>query len=103
VTEQLHTVQQQIAEFQVLERQLAQVLHQLQTTAPASHADGCQCLSSDTPEAQEPQPLSILRKGEAMPTSTLEPFTILAPSPLSATASAGDESCGCGCGASLTQ
>jgi hypothetical protein len=40
-----------------------------------------------------------------MPTSTLEPFTILAPSPVSETASPGDASCGCGCGcgASLTQ
>jgi hypothetical protein len=105
VTEQLRTVQQQIAEFQVLERQLAQVLQRLQTPAPAPHADGCQCLGSDTPEAQEPHPLSIPRKGEAMSTSTLEPFTILAPSPLSETASASDESCGCGCGcgASLTQ
>ena len=40
-----------------------------------------------------------------MPTSTLEPLTILAPSPLSETNSAGDEHCGCGCGCevSLTQ
>jgi DNA-binding transcriptional MerR regulator len=105
VTEQLRTVRQQIAEFQVLEQQLAQVLQRLQTPAPASHADGCQCLGSDTPEDQEPHPISILRKGEAMPTSTLEPLTILAPSPLSEPARAGDESCGCGCGcgASLTQ
>jgi DNA-binding transcriptional MerR regulator len=104
VTEQLRTVQQ-IAEFQVLERQLAQVLHRLQTTAPTSHADGCQCLGSDPPKAQELHPLSIRRKGEAMPTSTLEPLTILAPSPLSETASVGNASCGCGCGcgASLTQ
>jgi MerR family copper efflux transcriptional regulator len=105
VTEQVRTVQQQIAEFQVLERQLAQVLHRLQTPAPTSHADGCQCLGSDTPKAQEPHPLSIQQKGKAMPTSTLEPLTILAPSPLSETASSGDASCGCGCGcgASLTQ
>src|SRR5437016_7553407 len=33
VTEQLRTVQQQIAELQILERQLAQVLHRLQTAA----------------------------------------------------------------------
>jgi hypothetical protein len=40
-----------------------------------------------------------------MPTPTLEPLTILAPSPLSETNSAGDEPCGCGCGCevSLTQ
>ena len=54
VTEQLRTVQQQIAEFQLLERQLAQVLQRLQTAAPTPHTDGCRCLDSDTPEAQEP-------------------------------------------------
>jgi hypothetical protein len=101
----LRTVQQQIAEFQVLERQLAQVLQRLQTTTTASHADGCQCLGSETSEAQEPHLLSIPRKGEAMSTSTLEPLTILAASLVSETVSPGDESCGCGCGcgASLTQ
>jgi hypothetical protein len=89
----------------VLEKQLAQVLQRLQTTTPTSHADGCQCLGSETSETQEPYNLPLPRKGEAMPTSTLEPLTILAPSPLSETASLGDESCGCGCGcgASLTQ
>ena len=102
MTEQLRTVQQQIAEFQLIERQLAQVLERLQTTAPTSHANGCQCLGSETSEEQEPHPVSIPRKGEAMSTSTLEPFTILPPSALSETA---DErcGCGCGCGASLTQ
>ena len=105
VTEQLCTVQQQIAEFQLLERQLAQVLQRLQTVAPAPHTDGCQCLGSETSEAQEPHHLSIPRKGEAMPPSTLEPFTILASAPLSETASPGEKSCGCGCGCgtSLTQ
>jgi DNA-binding transcriptional MerR regulator len=105
VTEQLRTVRQQIAEFHVLEQQLAQVLQRLQTPAPASHADGCQCLGGETSEGQEPHPVSISRKGKAMPTSTLEPLTILAPSPLSETASPGVESCGCGCdcGPSLMQ
>jgi MerR family copper efflux transcriptional regulator len=105
VTEQLRTVQQQIAEFHVLEQQLAQVLQRLQTAAPASHAEGCQCLGGETSEAQEPHPLSLSWKGKAMPTtSTLEPLTILAPSQFG-TASPGDErcGCGCGCGASLTQ
>jgi MerR family copper efflux transcriptional regulator len=100
VAEQLCTVQQQIAEFQVLERQLAQVLHRLQTAPPTQHTDGCRCLDSDTPVAQEPlqhsAPLS--RKGKAMYTSTLEPFTILPPTPLSETNNAGDAQCGCGCG-----
>ena len=105
VTEQLRTVQQQIAEFHLLEQQLAQVLQRLQTPAPASHADGCQCLSSETAEAQEPHPVSIPRKGKVMPTSTWEPFTILAPAPLSEAAGSGDArcGCGCGCGVSLTQ
>src|SRR5205823_5356134 len=39
VTEQLRTVQQQIAEFQLLERQLAQVLQRLQTGVPTPHTD----------------------------------------------------------------
>jgi DNA-binding transcriptional MerR regulator len=107
VMEQLRTVQQQIAEFQLLERQLAQVLHRLQTAAPTLHTDGCRCLESDTSEAQEPfQHASPLpQKGKAMQTSTLEPLTILAPSPLSETNSATDAQCGCGCGCgvSLTQ
>ncbi len=107
VTEQLHNVRHQIAEFQLLERQLAQVLHQLQTAAPVSHADGCQCLDSDTAEVQEPlhQRTPLPWKGQAMPTSTLEPLTILAPEPLSETNSGGNEACGCGCGCevSLTQ
>jgi MerR family transcriptional regulator, copper efflux regulator len=103
VTEQLRAVQQQIAEFHVLERQLAQVLHRLQTTAPTSHADGCQCLGSEASEAQEPHTLSIPQKGEAMSTSTLEPLTILPPSALSETTSDASCGCGCGCGTSLTQ
>jgi DNA-binding transcriptional MerR regulator len=107
VAEQLRLVQQQIAEFQVLERQLAQVLHRLQTTAPTPHVDGCRCLDSDTPEEQElsQHALPMQSKGAAMSTSTLEPLTMLAPSSLSASNSAGDEQCGCGCGCeiSLTQ
>ena len=107
VTEQLYIVQQQIAECQLLERQLVQVLQRLQTAAPTPHADGCRCLDSDAPEAQEPlqHPLPIPWKGEAMRTSTLEPFTILTPLPLSENSSADDAQCGCGCGCgvSLTQ
>ena len=99
MTEQLRTVQQQIAECQLLKRQLAQVLHRLQTAAPMPHADGCQCLDSGTPEAQEPcqHPLSLSEKGQAMRTSTLEPFTRLAPSPSSEHGRVGDARCGCGC------
>jgi MerR family transcriptional regulator, copper efflux regulator len=103
VTEQLRAVREQIAEFHVLERQLAQVLERLQTTAPMSHANGCQCLGSETSEAQEPHTVSIPRKGEIMSTSTLEPLTILPPSALSETAKDESCGCGCGCGTSLTQ
>jgi DNA-binding transcriptional MerR regulator len=107
VAEQLRAVQRQIAEFQLLERQLAQVLHRLQTTAPASHVDGCRCLDSDTQEEQElfQHSLPLNSQGEALRTSTLEPLTMLVPSSSSEPNSAGDErcGCGCGCGVSLTQ
>jgi hypothetical protein len=107
VMEQLHMVQQQIVEFQLLERQLAQVLHRLQTTAPVSHVDGCKCLDSDTQEEQElfQHSLPLNSQGEALRTSTLEPLTMLVPSSSSEPNSAGDErcGCGCGCGVSLTQ
>jgi hypothetical protein len=100
VTEQLRTVQRQIAEFQLLERQLSQVLQRLQTVAPVQHTDGCRCLDSDTPASQEPlrHPSLLPRKGKAMQTSTLEPLTILAPAPLSVPNHASDAQCGCGCG-----
>jgi DNA-binding transcriptional MerR regulator len=107
VTEQLHTVQQQIAEFQLLERQLTQVLYRLQTAAPSSHTEGCQCLESDTAEEREPlqPPVSISWKGATMPPSTFEPLTILSPASSSEHTSASDAGCrcGCGCGTSLTQ
>jgi hypothetical protein len=79
------------------------VLERLQTTAPTSHADGCQCLGSETSEAQELPPLAKRRKGEAMAPSTLEPLTMLPPSALSETASDERCGCGCGCGEALTQ
>jgi hypothetical protein len=81
------------------------VLQRLQTTAPTPHVDGCRCLDSDTPQAQElfQHALPLQSKGEAMRTSTLEPLTMLVPSPSSEHNSAGDERCGCGCGVSLTQ
>ena len=105
VTEQLRTVQQQIAEFQLLARQLTLVLQRLQTAPPANHADGCRCLDSDTSEVQEPfqHPSSIPRKGKAMRTSTLEPSTILTPASLSESNSDEPCECGCGCEVSLTQ
>ena len=103
VTEQLRTVQQQIAEFRLLEQQLQQVLQRLQTAVPSPHADGCQCLDIDTPAEQESlqPPLPSLSKGEAMRTSALEPLTMLAPSPGTMENRSGDENCGCGCGCGL--
>jgi len=98
VTEQLRTVQQQIAKFRVLERQLAQVLQRLQAPASTSHADEGQCLGNDTLEAQELHPISLRREGETMATSTLESFTILA----SETTDSGEASCGCGCGCGVS-
>jgi DNA-binding transcriptional MerR regulator len=107
VTEQLRTVQQQIAEFQVPERQLVQVLQRLQTAPPAKHADWCRCLDSGTSEAQEPfQRLSPLpRKGQAMRNATFAPLTLLSSAPSAEPNSAGDAArgCGCGCGPAFTQ
>ena len=107
VTEQLRTVQQQIVESQLLARQLTQVLQRLQTAASMSHVDGCQCLGNETLEDQERRQRSSPKpwKGEAMSLSTLEPLTVLAPSPSSELTSSSDArcGCGCGCGASLTQ
>ena len=37
-----------------------------------------------------------------MPTSTLEPFTILAPVTLSETSNASEKQCGCGCGCEVS-
>ena len=92
VTEHLRTMQQQIAEFQLLEQQLMQVLQRLQTISPSDHAEGCRCLEVDASAAQGTPQQSPPRmfEGEAMslPT-TLESFTLL-------TTTQG--SCGCGCG-----
>ena len=93
VTEQLRTVREQIAEFQLLEQQLAQVLQRLLTVSPSHHAEGCRCLESDVPAAQgtAQQPLPLTLGEEDMSTSTtLESLTLLT------TTTQG--SCGCGCG-----
>ncbi len=103
VQTQLHTVQRQIADFQLLERQLTQILQRLGTAAPANNSDGCGCLDIDNPEGQAPlQHLSPLTtKGEAMRTSALEPLTILAPSPFTRESPSDNGICGCGCGCGL--
>jgi len=93
VTEQLRTVRQQLAEFQLLERQLVQVLQRLLTVSPEeSHAEGCRCLETEAaaPEIPQQSPPFTLG-GENMSTpNTLESFTLLSlPT---------QGSCGCGCG-----
>ena len=93
VTEQLRTVRQQLAEFQLLERQLVQVLQRLLTVSPEeSHAEGCRCLETEAaaPEIHQQSPPFTLG-GEDMSTpNTLESFTLLSlPT---------QGSCGCGCG-----
>ena len=93
VTEQLRMVRAQIAECQLLEQQLAQVLQRLLTIPPSDHADGCRCLEIDASAAQwiPQQPPLRTDGGEAMSTPhTLESLTLLP------TTTQG--SCGCGCG-----
>jgi hypothetical protein len=102
VTEHLRTVRQQIAEFQLLERQLTQVLHRLVTAPPSPHADGCQCLADDVPAAPKTHPLSppLTYGGHHMDTvQTLDSLTVLTTTPQ------GPCGCGCGCedGVSRTQ
>jgi MerR family copper efflux transcriptional regulator len=102
VTEHLRTVRQQIAEFQLLERQLTQVLRRLLTGPPSPHADGCHCLADDVPAAPETHHSSPPRTfgGHDMNTAqTLESLTVLTTTPQ------GPCGCGCGCdeGLSLTQ
>jgi len=102
VTEQLHIVQQQIAEFQLLEQQLTQVLRRLESDASAPHTERCQCLDLDIPEGRQPlqDVTPSLSKGKTMSTSTLESLTRLSPAPLSVEKGTGDCGCGCGCGCS---
>jgi DNA-binding transcriptional MerR regulator len=102
VTEHLRTVRQQIAELQLIERQLTQVLHRLLTCPPSLYTDGCQCLAGEAPTApgtrQPSSPLTF--GGNDMSTSqTLESLTLLT------TTTQGSCGCGCGCdeGFFLTQ
>lgn len=103
VTEQLRAVQRQIAEFHVLERQLAQVLERLQTAAPAHAAAGCRCLDIDDPQRQHSlrHPSPLVPRGGDVRTPAFEPLTMLAPAPPSAGSAAGAGSCRCGCGCPL--
>jgi DNA-binding transcriptional MerR regulator len=101
VTEHLRTVRQQIAELQLLERQLTQVLRRLLTGPPSPHADGCQCLVDEVPAAPETHHWSppLTFGGDDVDTAqTLESLTRLTTTPQ------GRCACGCGCddGLSLT-
>ncbi len=101
VRTQLHTVQQQIAEFQLLQQQLEQLSDRLMTAPPSDHAEGCQCLELGAVPAEKPSPQEPRTSApgeQPMRTQrSLEPLTVLA------TTHCDDGSCGCGCGLSLGQ
>ena len=101
VRTQRDIVQQRLADFQLVQQQLDQVLHRLQTAPPEDLDTGCRCLDHDTTPSPEgsPQPCTSVLEGDVMDSSkTLEAFTIL-PS----TSCCDDESCGCGCGCGVVQ
>ena len=95
VTEHLHAVRQRIADFQLLEQQLEQVLQRLQTMRPTEPGEECRCLESEAaPSTQWTlQPPPPLEPGGAdlSPHPTMESLTRLA-----ATSDA-NRGCGCGC------
>jgi DNA-binding transcriptional MerR regulator len=101
VRTQLATVKHQMAEFQILQQQLEQVVHRLQTTPPSDHTDRCQCLDGNAAPPQEGSqlPCTSAVEGEVMDTQrSLETFTILP------TTSCGDKGhCDCGCGCDVVQ
>ena len=92
VTEHLRTVRGQIAESQLLEQQLTQVLQRLLTSPPSEHTDGCRCLEVDRSAvpgtARQPPPLTPGGQDMSTPT-TLESLTVLGTK---------QGICGCGCG-----
>ena len=94
VTEQLRTVRHQIAEFQLLEQQLAQVRDRLRSAPASPHAAGCQCLELDGSEAREtaqPSPPPLQGEKDMNASNTLESLTRLT------TPTQGMCGCGCGC------
>jgi DNA-binding transcriptional MerR regulator len=82
---QLHTVQQQMADYRLLEQQLSQVLQRLPLLAPSDHADGCQCLEADALASSPTE-----GRAETTPPTTLASLTLL-------TTTKGLCYCGCGC------
>jgi hypothetical protein len=95
VTEHLHAVRKQTADFQVLERQLEQVLQRLRTVLSAKHSEARQCLEGAAipPLPKAPDlPRTRKRGGADMDShSSMEAITRLA------TASNRDCDCGCSC------
>jgi len=94
---QLDTVKHQIAEFLILQQQLEQVVHRLQTFPLSDHAESCQCLNVDAAPKQEgsQQPCTSALGGETMDTQqTLDTLTIL---PTTSCCDGGHCDCGCGC------
>ena len=81
VSEQLHAVQQRIAEFQLLRQQLERVVQRLQTALLMDHTEGCRCLDfAALPAGQTvpQQPLPLQSGGRDMHRQgTLEPLTLL--------------------------
>jgi DNA-binding transcriptional MerR regulator len=101
VCTQLDTVKHQIAEFQLLQQQLEQVVHRLQTTPPSDHTDSCQCLDGDAAPPQEgsQQPCTSVLGENTMDTQqTLATLTLL-----STTSCCDDGHCDCGCGCDVVQ
>jgi DNA-binding transcriptional MerR regulator len=95
VTEHLHALREQIADFRVLQQQLEQVLQRLRTVPSAKPSEACHCLEdAATPTSSQTHPLSHTRKrgGANMShDSTMEAITRLA------VANNGDCDCGCSC------
>jgi DNA-binding transcriptional MerR regulator len=95
VSEHLLAVREQIADLQILEQQLEQVLQRLRSAPSATHAEACHCLegvatptSPKTPDHPGPRK----RGGADMKShSTMEAITQLT------IAGSGDCDCGCSC------
>lgn len=101
---QLHTVRQQIAEFQLLQQQLEQLSDRLGTATPADHAEGCRCLeleAAPAPQQSPQEPRTSVQGEHTMSTQhTLASLTALTTTPFSGEGSCG---CGCACGSPLVQ
>ena len=98
VTEHLRGVRDQIADFQVLEQQLVQLLLRLRTIPPAKHAEACDCLEAAAAPTSQPTPRhpSTRKRGgpDMNSRSTIEALTRLT------IASNGECDCGCSCAGS---